>query len=131
MAIQVFLNATVLLDGLQADGDLNELNLEYGAETRDKTVLGMTTRQSIGGLRTVRVSMKGFVKLDLDGIHDQTWERVGDDGTVISVFPANPTEGDDVATAGWGFKTVYASYVQTLTEGDLYSFDLVAEGEFL
>ena len=131
MAIQVLTNAKILMAGLDMSGDLNEVALEYGAETKDKTTFGSSTRTYKGGLTTVRVSAKGFVKLDAAGVHHTLWDRVGVDGEVVTLFPTDPTEGDDVTTAGWAFKVVTGTYTQNLPVGELYSFDLVAEGHFV
>lgn len=93
MATVHYRNAKLLIDGAHLSTSLNELTVSYAAEMLDETAFGDTTRINKGGLFTATISGGGHCEFEALGIEDIIFNRVGTDGTVITVFPDGITEG--------------------------------------
>lgn len=125
MATVVYDNAVLLISGYDVSGDFNELTLEHGAETQDETAFGDTTRIHKGGLKTTRLTGRGFWQSPTP---DQVFfDRIGDDDEVVTVFPDGVTEGSTGAGSGFAFKAVLATYNLGGPVGNMLPFDVTAE----
>jgi len=109
MATIVFKNAFMLMNGVQLQGALHELNVEYGAEMLDATVFGLNTRTNKGGLYTASISGQGFFDGAV-GIEAVLWPKVGDDNEVFVVFPDGITEGSTTTGMGFAMKGVVETF---------------------
>ena len=56
----IFKNAMIFFGGDDMSGDSNETSLDFQAESIDDTRFGMSTRVKKGGLKTGKISGKGF-----------------------------------------------------------------------
>ena len=130
MATVVYKDAAVFFAGVDLSAQLNETTLDYGAEMLDATTFGQTTRIRAGGLKTDRVSMRGFWDADTVSFQpDLTlFEEIGVDDRVVTLFPDGITEGSTGAGSGYAFKVVAMSYVPGGTVGELLAFTFTAEG---
>ena len=125
----VFKNCVVLYDGLDLRSDLNQVAIEDGVESLDATVFGNDTRVHKGGLRTSRVTMRGYVQYGALLVDPQLFDRVGADADhLVHLFPDGITEGSTSTGSGYAMKAMSASYTVGGSVGDLLPFDFAAEG---
>ena len=102
MAALVYKDCVIVVDGSDLTAELNELSIEYGAEMLDGTTFGNDTRVSKGGLLTASISVAGLATFGSLLAEDVLFDRTGDDETIIAVFPAGITEGDNTGYAMQG-----------------------------
>ena len=107
MAALVYKDAVIVVNGSDITAELNELGIEVGAEMLDATTFGNGTRINKGGLLTARVSVGGNAQFATDLAEQILFDGVGDDGTVIAVFPAGVTEGSQT---GYAMKAVIPEF---------------------
>lgn len=109
----------VLLGGYDLSGCQNAIASSYGAVALNATVLGNKTVNNMGGLKTTKVSVKGF------------WDATADDAptfadiglTDIMTFGFTKTEGGIV----YFQKQMEAQYSTGTTVGSLMPYSLSAE----
>jgi hypothetical protein len=97
LASEVFLNAVILVNGVEISGQTNELNLNFQSELLDETVFGSTTRLRKGGLKTFSFEGSGFFESGIGSVDELLFGAVGE-SNVVTVFPKAITEGDTGAT---------------------------------
>lgn len=93
MAALVYKDAVILAFGSDLTAELNELTIEYGAEQLDATTFGADTRVNKGGLLTASISVGGLGSFGANLAEAVLFDGMGDDNTVVAVFPAGVTEG--------------------------------------
>lgn len=118
----VLANAKVFLGPYNLTGYANKVDLQYGAEPLDDTVLGDSTRSFKGGLKIVSAGVGGYWDPTPDaglattlGIKD-TATSVSD--TAFSVVAPPGTAG----TVAYFFKSLESSYSIEGTVGDLLNY---------
>ena len=111
MPIKTFLNGKLYVAQYDLSGNSNEVSLDYGAELKDITVFGQPTRQRIAGLKTIRLSAKGF------------WEAQAQAAQV----PAKP---DDALYGSLGLADVPISVGDLAANGDVGFFFKGIEGNY-
>ncbi len=118
MAILILKDAEIYLHGQDISGDLNQVQIDHGAEMQDNTVFGNDTRSNKAGLMTAAASVQGFWQAGVDEIDDQMFSQVGAEDSVFSAWP----EGGAATKIGYAFKSTNASYTPGGAVGDLFSF---------
>lgn len=126
MATLILTDAKILVGGFDVSANSNEVTVEYGAEMLDATAFGDTTRKRVGGLSTARLTGRGW--WDSPVPDKNFFEAIGVDDDVVSVFPTAIIEGSTSTGSGFAFKSVVARYNPAGRVGDLFAFDLEAEG---
>ncbi len=125
MATQVLKDQKIWFDGYDLTGYANALALEYAVEALDETVLGLDTRKSKGGLKTVAAGVEGFFDATPDAA---LFSRIGAADKILS-FGASATEGD----AAYAFKAMAGSYNLNGAVGEMlgYSLDASSSGKLV
>lgn len=98
MAVTVYRDQKIWLDGLDLTGKTNAIGLEVVDETDDNTTFGDQTRSNIGGLTAVTASIEGLADPDTAdqvlfnavGINDKplSFGADGNQGSVAYIMPA-------------------------------------------
>lgn len=127
MAI-VLTNAKIFLAGYELSGDLNQISLEYAAESLDATVFGNASRVRQGGLKTSRASARGFWQAGSNAVDPVLFDTIALADAVLVAFPETITEGATSTGSGYMFKVTEARYGFGGAVGDLLPFTLEAEG---
>ena len=125
---QVFVNATIFFHGYNLSADLNEVALEYSAESLDATAFGNTSRVKKGGLKLSRATGRGFWAAGSNAVDPALFTEVGVNDRVLTVFPVAPIEGSTSTGFGYAFKGTEMTYTLGGAVGALLPFDFVAEG---
>jgi hypothetical protein len=128
VAVHKFTNAGIYLDGYDVQTDHNQIAIAHNAEALDKTTFGATTRQHLGGLKSVELSGNALTQYDSSGVAIEdlikTWEAV--QGLVFTVTPNGATAGD-VAYIGKGLITGHKPVGGAV--GELHQFGWQAGGQ--
>lgn len=129
MATVHYINAVLLVDGYDLSGKVNQLTVNYGAETLDATTFGAGgTRIRKGGLLHAEVSGRGF--WDTSGDPDSAlFSRIGTDTTVTAIFPEGITEGSTGVGSGFAMKGVVGTYNIGGTVGELMPFEFQVDSQ--
>lgn len=118
MSIQVFKNNAVYFDGYDLTGYSNSLTIDQGAEAKDATVFGATTKTNVGGLKTAALGVQGFWNSTPDlGLMG----ALGVSGKLISACPTN-TAGDPA----YMMAAVVGTYTCNGQVGDVFPYSLSA-----
>lgn len=123
-AALVYKDAVILVGGSDLSAELNELDIELGAEMLDATTFGNGTRINQGGLLTARIGVAGLGRFASDLATDVLFGGVGADATVVAVFPAGITEG---ALNGYAMKGVIPEFNMGGAVGVLTPFSAAFE----
>lgn len=99
MSALVYKDAVIVLGGSDLTAELNELNIELGCETQDATTFGKDTRISKGTLLKAAISVAGLGSFGSNLAEDVLFGNVGDDASVVAVFPGGLTEGSECGYA--------------------------------
>lgn len=99
MAALVYKDAVIVTGGSDITAELNELSIEYGAEQLDGTTFGNDTRVNKGGLLVANITVGGLVTFGDQLAEDILFDGVGDDDTIVAVFPGGVTEGSPTGYA--------------------------------
>lgn len=91
MAQLILTDATILVDGYDISGTSNELTFTYGAEAKDNTTFGSSTRTATGGLYTVEFDVNGYVDYSVHS--SKLFDNVGSNNSVLQFTPTG-TDGD-------------------------------------
>lgn len=127
MSTFIYRNAIILFGATQLHGALNTFNVEFAAEMQDETTFGDDTRVNKGGLFTVGMSGSGFFDPAL-GVEEALFPDVGDDDTIVVVFPDGITEGGTTTGMGYAMKGVIENYNLGGSVGDLLGVDFAVQG---
>ena len=111
------------LGGYDISADFNAVALVYGAELKDDTTYGNSTRTVKGGLRTVRLEGEGYWDSPVDSRLHAT---VGVADTVVSIGPVDGTEGSPSFFAK--YTTGEYGPISSGTVGDMLAFRVSADG---
>lgn len=114
MATIVYYRARLFFADADVSAQLNELTVDYNAEMLDETTFGDDTRIRKGGLKTAKITGRGFFDANLGplGAESVIFGNHGADDTVFTAFPDGPTEG---SPTGWAMKGVVSEF--TIGEG--------------
>lgn len=122
MATELLTNVKVFYGQFDISGDLNQVQLEYEAEAKDKTTFGATTngtRIHQGGLKSAAFSMGGLMQEDTDAIGKVIFDRVGVNDVVLTAVP----QGNAAANVAYFLKSLTAKFAPGAKVGDLYAFN--------
>lgn len=142
MATIVYRNAMLLVNGAELTGALNELAIEYAAESLDETNFGDDTRVHKGGLLTGKMSGKGRFDGAV-GIDAVLFAGTGGGGslvvnpgyqnqaivedTLLLLFPDGVTEGSLTTGIGFAMKGVLGTFTVGGSAGSLLDITFAAE----
>ena len=107
MAEEVLTNARLFFDGYDLSGDMNALQLDYGAEMVDITTFPDTSRKRLAGLKTVAFNHAGLWQGGTGLVDDVLFAKVGVADKAMTIVPQGPTEGNrafsfQAMTGGYG-----------------------------
>lgn len=123
MAEQILRDQTCWMDGYALAGIMNSMGLDYGADVLDVTAFGDTSRNRVGGLKTVAAALDGM--FDANGTLDAAlFNEIGVSDKPISFAMTGAGEGD----TAYSFLAVGASYAPGGSVGDILKFSMQAEG---
>jgi hypothetical protein len=123
MATLVLNDAKVYYGQFDISGDLNTVNLEYGANALDKTTFGQTTKIHQGGLKTADFTMGGLMQEAADAVGKTIFDKVGTNDVVLSVVPQGSTYGN----VAYFLKSLTSAFTPGSGQvGDLYAFNASA-----
>ena len=123
MATQL-LDPRIWVDKYHLSGDMNALELGYGAEPIDVTTFGDATRRRAGGLKAINLNAQGFWNGGTDAIDEILFNRIGLGDTIVSVG----LEGGDEGDPAYLFRALNAQYTPGAPVGDMLRFGLNAQG---
>ena len=124
MAEQVLKNANVVIDGFDVSGKMNAIALDYGAEIKDQTTFGNTSRRKIAGLKSLVWSHQGLWQGGDDDIDDILFARVGSE-IVMTVADDGIAEGDNAFIN----KALLGNYNPGASVGEVFQFSVEGESE--
>ncbi len=142
MAIILFRNAIVALNGAILTGSLHDLTLDYGAEVLDGTRMGDDTRRKVAGLFMGKIAGKGYFDGAVDfepilfrGIGDASslvlnpayQSAVEIEDSLFVIFPDGLTEGATTTGMGYALKGVLTTFTLGGTVGTLLDIAFAAE----
>ena len=96
MASILYKNARLFIADADLSTAIKELTVDYGAEMLDATVMGLTTRAKVGGLKTTKISGTALFKTDLlplKSVENILFNYNGSDDLLFTVFADGVTEG--------------------------------------
>ena len=131
MAIYMFNNAAILLDGLDASGVSNECNVQLSRVELDTTVFpaaGMThggARSRIGGLVDTKVMASGFVDNSSTPAYESTLSAMLGSSAVLSTVAQN---GLTYGNIGYSSSDMGGSYNTFGKVGEVNKFSLEMAG---
>src|SRR3990167_4064054 len=105
--------------------DHNRVALNYGAEGKDDTVFGDTTRSSKGGLYTVAAKGVGLWNSADDGVDEQLFADIGQATRLITIAP----DGWTAADYAYIFEAMSSQYTVGAQVGELLPFTWEARSE--
>lgn len=108
-------------DGFEFTGVMSAMALDYGAEVVDRTAFGSTTRQRLGGLKTVTAQHEGF--FDADPFDEALFSRIGVADTPMSFAVDDAVEG----SVAYSFLANLGEYSPGAQVGEMYRFSVGAE----
>jgi hypothetical protein len=123
----ILTNCKAYLEGYDVSGDMNQLALAYGAEIKDASTFGKTTRVKKGALKEVSASMAGFWESDTDKIDPVLFDRIGLNDKLITLCPETGAQGE----IAYSFRSVLGEYAPGAQHGELLVFKLSAQGSDL
>jgi hypothetical protein len=106
----VYKNAVVLVDGAAIRASLNELGIELSAEMLDATTFGQDTRIHRGGLQEATISGGGLAESGDGMVETALFTEVGEDDSVVSVYPNGIVEGSQDEGSGYAMKGVASEF---------------------
>lgn len=125
MAIQVLKDQKIWFDGYDLTGIINAIALENGCDTPENTVFGQDTHTVIGGLKTVKASVQGFV--DASTRDKALFDNIGVGDVPLSFAAQNATEGN----TAFSLLVTSSEYSNEGAVGDMLGFKFNAEASGL
>jgi hypothetical protein len=121
MAVHIHRDAKVWTGAYDFTGLMNAVALDYAAELVDSTTLGDTTRERLGGLKTVDLAIEGY----FDGAYldPQLFQQIGLSGWPISIAPEAAADGD----RAFLFRAIAGAYAPGGELGGMLKFSLKAQ----
>lgn len=124
MAGQVLKSTGIWMDGYNLSGQSRGLALDYGAELKDATTFGQTTRINFPGPKHSRIEVRGL--WDASGTNGAPerpiFDNIQTEGTIFSVAAVD-TEG----TPAYTMQAAQARYQMGAQFGELFEFSAGAE----
>lgn len=117
----ILTNCKILLAGYDLSGDFNRVALAVGAEEKDDTAFGDTSRSAAGGLLTAAVEAAGFWNGGAD-LDKQIFNRIGTADIPILIG----VDGADAGEIGYFLQALEAHYKLGGAVGEKLPFDLSA-----
>tara|TARA_Y100000310_G_scaffold345047_1_gene461380 strand:- start:2775 stop:3176 length:402 start_codon:yes stop_codon:yes gene_type:complete len=128
MAIVIYKNAAIFIDGYDLSSAHSDITLAFSSEMQDETTFGDDTRINKGGLQVVNVSGSGFWENTAPNLIDDAYfGLMGTDDKVISLYATGVTQGDS-APGGFAFKGVLSEFSVGGGVGENLSFTVTIEG---
>lgn len=121
MAVQVYKDQKIWLDGLDLTGNTNAIGLEIGNETEDDTTFGDNTRSNVPGLPVVTASMDGLVET-------ATSDKALFDAVGVLNAPLSFGADANVGSPVYAFPALIGSYSPEGEVGRLFRYSASAAG---
>jgi hypothetical protein len=112
-------DAKIYVNGTDLSGQLNQVALEYAADTLDATTFGSTTRVNAGGLLAVNSAVEGLWDSSTAAAPDPIiFANVGTADLPVVIVP----QGATVGNIAYLFRAMRASYKPGGSVGELFKF---------
>lgn len=123
---QILSDARVLLAQFNISGDLNQVDLDYSADTKEDTAFGATFHTMKPGMRNAKIHQEGFSQFGTGFIDDIAQTRIGTADVPILVSPNHGNAGD----VCWFMKALHYGLKRGGKVGDMFKFalDAIASG---
>lgn len=131
MAKFVFRDVKIYYGGRDLSGELSSLNLEFGAETPDSTVLSDSTRRRLPGLLSVSSTHNGWWDSvsATDSVDKDLFDQVGAGALLISAS----INAGVIGEIAYSWKALTAEYAPGATVGEVfgYTFNTTGDGRLV
>lgn len=127
MPISVLKDCHYYLAGYDLSGDHNEHSLTIEQNNPEATPFNVSSRVRVPGLRNIVSRHHGFSQSATGpplGVDDVQFAHVGAAQKICSIFPTAMALGD----IGYGFQALFAKYRAFGKIGEVFDFDVDAEG---
>lgn len=121
MAIQVFSNCKIYLDGYDLTGNSNKVELNYSADSLDNTVFSATTKTRQAGLKNVELDMEGFWEAGAGKVDAAMGANLDTGGLVGKIMTICPT-GGAANEPFFSFKNLLGEFQLGAQVGELLPF---------
>jgi len=117
MATQTLTNSKLWMSEYDLSGDLNAIAADYGAELKDNTTFGDSTRSNQGGLKEAKMSLSGYWQSTPDAF---LFNQIGVSGEPMTCSPQTGADGEVAFT----MKALAGNYNPGGAVGDMFAFDV-------
>lgn len=124
MAIQVFHNCKIYLDGYDLTGHSNSVKLGYSADSLENTTFNATAKTRQAGLKNVELDMEGFWEAGAGLIDTLAAANIGVAGKIITLGPSGAAAGEPF----FSFKQMLGEYSAGAQVGELLPFSYNGAG---
>lgn len=123
MAVQI-VNGSLFFGKYNWSGDMNGIDLMYGADLQDSTSLQDTAHRRVGGLRTIALQLEGMWQGGALAVDDAAFAEVAISDEPCTVVPTVAAAEGDLA---YLFKSISGGYKPGAKVGDLFRFSVSAD----
>ena len=135
MAEQILKNVKIYFGGQSLGGSLNQAQVTYNSELKDKTVFGSSCRKRVAGLPSVDFTASGFWDAST-GNHpagstgvfkpdDYLFDEIGSSAEVLTIIP----NGTALGNRAFFTESAVGEYSPAGQIGELFGFSFVATGD--
>lgn len=126
MAAYVLRTCKCYLGEFDISGDLNKMELQYGAEMKENTVFGATFKSRIAGLLDVSASIDGYFQAGdtPDQIDHIIWDKFAVANVPVSIAPTDGADGE----YAFSFNCLTGEYSPGAAIGEILAFTASAQG---
>jgi hypothetical protein len=125
MSSFVLTNSKLWLAQFDLSGDLSQMALKSGADAKDATTFGQTTRVRKGGLRSVMMQHEGFVNTGTNLADEVLFNRIGTGLLPATISPTGGVEGDPA----YSFLSELSRYEPGAEVGEMLAFSVEGEAQ--
>ena len=118
----IFKDAKIYLEGRNLSGELNNIGLEYTAETPERTAFGDNSKRRLPGILNASLSMSGYwdAVSATDSLDADLFAEIAAASGVCSLSPDGGALGD----VSYSFQVQAAEYSPGAAHGEVYKFGL-------
>lgn len=124
MATLVLKNCGIYLGRFNLSGDMNQISLNASRDVLDQTCFGNASKNKAMGLKDVKITGAGFSDFSDDDNDEFLNGQLSAVQTLMSILPQSSSAGD----VAYFLQTHLAEYAHGAKVGDLYAFNISAEG---
>ena len=135
MAEQILKNVKIYFGGQSLGGSLNQAQVTYNSELKDKTVFGSSCRKRAAGLQSMDFTASGFwsasTGTQVAGSteeykpDDYLFDEIGSSAEALTIIP----NGTALGNRAFFTQSVVGEYSPAGQIGELFGFSFVATGE--